>query len=134
MPYTFHLYTEHALFLVTCKGVITEDDLYDFRATVLAETRLEQATKRLYDARQVTGFTFSSFTLWRMLTPGRAPADTQRAFVLTQASINNLSFRIALKLSRKGRHSRVYFDMNEALSWLGLAHDEVYPTHVATLI
>ncbi len=133
MPYNFHLYPERALFLVTCKGVITEDDLYDFRATVLAETRLEKATKRLYDARQVTGFTFSSFTLWRMLSNGRAPAETQRAFVLAHPSINNLSIRIALKLSSKGRHSKVYFDMNEALSWLGLAHDEVYPNHVAAL-
>lgn len=127
MAYSFVLVPEHGYFIVTGKGVITDFDLYDFRATVLIEPGLSAATKRLYDARQVTKTTFSALLFWRILYSQSPPAGTRRAFVVSNRVFNKFAYRTAFKFSNIGRNSRIFADMDEALAWLDLNRSDVFP-------
>ena len=131
MPYSYVIFPERALFLVTCTGVVTDADLYDFRASVMVEPRLEQAIKRLYDVRQVSKATFSAFTFWRMLSSGEPPLGTRRAFVLPPGGVKSWSYRTALRMSAIGKSSRIFYEIREALDWLQLEHDDVLTSDAA---
>lgn len=134
MPYSYVIFPEKALFLVTCTGVITDADLYDFRASVMVEPRLEQAVKRLYDVRQVRKTTFSPFTFWRMLSNGESPVGTKRAFVLPPDGVNSFAYRTALRMSVSSKSYRIFHEMREALDWLELEYDEVFSSEAAKLV
>lgn len=131
MPYSFVIFPERALFVVTCTGVVTDADLYDFRASIMVEPRLEQAVKRIYDVRQVSKATFSPFTFWRMLSSGEPPPGTMRAFVLPPGGVKSWAYRTALRMSIIGNSSRIFHEMREALDWLQLEHDEVFTSEAA---
>ena len=134
MPYSYVMFPEQQFFMVTCSGVINDFDLYDFRATMLAETRLNHVTKRLYDARQVTSATFSSFNLWRILLVAQPTPRIQRAFVVPRTGGISVTYRFALRFFTAWRESKIFFEMDDALDWLQLSHDEVFASEKSRLV
>lgn len=134
MPYSLVIFPEQEFFLVTCTGVINDSDLYDFRATLLAETRLKHVTKRLYDARQVSRITFSSLNFWRMISVVQSVPDIRRAFVMPRNGCISWTFRVTLQFFSTWRESKIFFDMSDALAWLQLNHDEVFSSEKSRLV
>ncbi len=124
MPVSYKIHPNHPLLVVTCFGEVTENDLYDFRSSVMLDPELQRTNVRLYDTRSVTKTTFSPLTFWRMMSYAQPQAGLRRVFVLPRKGVDRLAYRLAVRLASGRANSHVCFELADAAAWLKLAEGE----------
>jgi hypothetical protein len=124
VPVTYKIHPAHPLLMVTCFGEVTENDLYDFRSSVMLDPELQRTNVRLYDTRGVTKASFSPFTFWRMMSYAQPQPGLKRVFVLPRKGVDRFAYRLAVWLASGRANSHVCFELAEAVKWLGITNGE----------
>jgi hypothetical protein len=124
VPVAWSYDAAHGVLCVRLHGEVTDDDLLDYARHVTTDPGLPAKHHELIDLRDVRAPSASTATLRRVAQlfedAEREPAGVRIGFVATSDAAYGLARMYQALRDRSPAQMRVFRDMAEARSWLGL--------------
>jgi hypothetical protein len=124
MPISYRIDEPRGLILTTASGVLTDSDILQLKASLLADPRWKPGMRELSDVRMIDRLEVTAAGVAQMMLRDAADAAALASYRLAIVVAHDLAYGMARMYQMLTEQSvpnvRVFRDMEEAKSWLEL--------------